>query len=172
VLAVFLLHTSQYFDTEGWVLKNTEQSFIVNVLRGALLDMWVMPLLFLLSGAASWYALESRNAGLYLLDRVKRLLIPLYGVGLFVLLPPQAYIDWSVNRGYNGTIWQLFPRYLSNLSLSFKTPYSTLPYVGHMWFLQHLFIISLVILPLPEGSSIKWPASAAVPAVSSCSCFP
>ncbi|UCF99638.1 MAG: acyltransferase [Spirochaetaceae bacterium] len=148
VLAVFLLHTSQYFDTEGWILKNAERSFIVNVLRGALLDMWVMPLLFLLSGAASWYALKSRNAGQYLLDRGKRLLIPLYGVGLFILLPPQAYIDWSVNRGYSGTIWELFPRYLGNLSLNFRTPYSTLPYAGHLWFLQHLFIISLVMLPL------------------------
>jgi peptidoglycan/LPS O-acetylase OafA/YrhL len=148
VLAVLLLHTSQYFDTEMWILKNTERSFIVNVLRTALIDMWVMSLLFLLSGAASWYGLRSRNAGRYLLDRVKRLLIPLYGVGLFILLPPQAYIDWSVNRGYSGTIWQLFPQYLSNMSLNFKTPYSTLPYVGHLWFLQHLFIISLVILPL------------------------
>jgi len=148
VLAIFLLHTSQFFDTEGWILKNAERSFIVNVLRGALLDMWVMPLLFLLSGAASRYALKSRNAGQYLLDRVKRLLIPLYGVGLFILLPPQAYIDWSFNRGYSGTFWQLFPRYLSNLSLSFKTPYATLPFAGHLWFLQHLFIISLGMLPL------------------------
>jgi glucan biosynthesis protein C len=148
VLAVFLLHTSQFFDTEPWILKNAEQSFIVNVLRGTLLDMWAMPLLFLLSGAASWYGLQSRNAGKYLLDRVKRLLIPLYGVGLFILLPPQAYIDWSANSGYSGTIWQLFPRYLSNLGLNFQTPYSTLPYAGHLWFLPHLFIISLVMLPL------------------------
>jgi len=148
VLAVFLLHTSQFFDTGGWILKNAERSFIVDVLRGALIDRWVMPLLFLLSGAASWYALKSRNAGQYLLDRVKRLLIPLYGVGLFILLPPQAYIDWSLNAGYSGTFWQLIPRYLGSLSLNFKTPYATLPYVGHLWFLQHLFIISLVMLPL------------------------
>jgi len=93
VLAVFLLHTSQFFGTGGWILENAERSFIVDVLRGALIDRWVMPLLFLLSGAASWYALKSRNAGQYLLDRFKRLLIPLYGVGLFILLPPQAYID-------------------------------------------------------------------------------
>ena len=148
VLAVFLLHTSQFFGTSGWILENAERSFIVDVLRGALIDRWVMPLLFLLSGAASWYALKSRNAGQYLLDRVKRLLIPLYGVGLFILLPPQAYIDWSLNEGYSGTIWELFPRYLGNMSLNFKTPYGTLPYAGHLWFLQHLFIISLVMLPL------------------------
>jgi len=148
VLAVFLLHTSQFFGTGGWILENAERSFIVDVLRGALIDRWVMPLLFLLSGVASWYALKSRNAGQYLLDRVKRLLIPLYGVGLFILLPPQAYIDWSVNSGNSGTIWQMIPRYLSNLGLSLQTPYSTLPYAGHLWFLQHLFIISLVMLPL------------------------
>jgi peptidoglycan/LPS O-acetylase OafA/YrhL len=148
VLAVFLLHTSQLFGTGGWILKNAERSFIVDVLRGALIDRWIMPFLFLLSGAASWYALKSRNAGQYLLDRVKRLLIPLYSVGLFILLPPQAYVDWSINGGYSGTFRKMVPRYLGNLGLSFKTPYATLPYAGHLWFLQHLFIISLVMLPL------------------------
>lgn len=53
-----------------------------------------------------------------------------------------------MNSGYSGTFWQLIPRYLGSLSLNFKTPYGTLPYAGHLWFLQHLFIISLVMLPL------------------------
>ena len=38
VLAVFLLHTSQFFGTGDWVLKNAERSFVVDVLRGALID--------------------------------------------------------------------------------------------------------------------------------------
>jgi glucan biosynthesis protein C len=33
VLAVFLLHMSQFFDTGGWILKNAEHSFIVDALR-------------------------------------------------------------------------------------------------------------------------------------------
>lgn len=40
-----------------------------------------MEFFFLLSGVGFWYALRSRTAGQYLLERVKRLLIPPYTVG-------------------------------------------------------------------------------------------
>ena len=62
-----------------------------------------MPLFFLLSGAGSWYALKSRTGGQYLLERVKRILIPLYGVGACILLLPQAYFEAVTNDGYTGT---------------------------------------------------------------------
>ena len=33
--AVFVFHCMRFFDTEGWLLKNSEQNFMVDVLRGA-----------------------------------------------------------------------------------------------------------------------------------------
>ncbi len=91
ILAVFIYHCARFFDTEGWHLKNAEQSFVLFVLTRGLIWTWLMELFFLLSGAGTWYSLKSRIGGQYLLARVKRLLIPLYGVGLLILMPPQLY---------------------------------------------------------------------------------
>jgi surface polysaccharide O-acyltransferase-like enzyme len=65
MMMVFLFHCARFFGGGGWHLKNPgEERFIANLFIG-LLDLWIMPLFFLLSGAGSWYALKSRNAGQY-----------------------------------------------------------------------------------------------------------
>jgi len=151
MLGIFFLHTSHFFDTGGWHVKNVEQSFLVGALRGGVIDMWVLPLLFLLSGAGSWYSLRSRSSGQYLIERVKRLLVPLYIVGMFVLLPPQLYFELTTNAGFTGTFWEMFPVYWNHLVSSGFTltdPFFFELFPGHLWFLQYLFLISLVILPL------------------------
>ena len=151
-LAVFLYHCTRFFDTEGWHLKNPQQSQLLFVLMRGLIWPWVMELFFVLSGVATWYALRSRSAGPYLWERVKRLLVPLYTVGLFLLLPPQAYFEVLTNSGYRGSFWQLVPRYFAALRLPRISPWPEsllpIPFGGHLWFLQYLFLISLLTLPL------------------------
>jgi hypothetical protein len=150
-LAIFLFHCSRFFDTQGWELKNVEQNQIVDVLRLGLVWTWVMELFFLLSGVGSWYALKSRTAGQYLLERVVRLLLPLFTVGLFLLLPPQYYFRLVTNEGFTGTFWEAMLRYfgkLGHFSLASPDGLLPLPFAGHLWFLQFLFLISLVALPL------------------------
>ncbi len=152
MLAVFLFHCTRLFDTEGWHVKNAEQSELLFVAMRGLIWPWVMELFFLLSGVGTWYVLKSRTAGAYLWARVKRLLIPLYTVGLFILLPPQFYLELFTNSGYRGTFWQILPRYFAGFAPPRITPWpDTLfpfPFSGHLWFLQYLFLISLVSLPL------------------------
>ncbi|CAB1058065.1 hypothetical protein D1BOALGB6SA_2821 [Olavius sp. associated proteobacterium Delta 1] len=152
ILAVFLYHCSRFFDPEGWHLKNTAQSELLFVLMRGLIWTWVMELFFLLSGVSTWYALRSKRAGAYIWERIKRLLIPLYTVGLFVLLPMQFYFELFTNKGYSGDFWQVIPLYLAGFkppSIS-PSPFSLLPipFPGHLWFLQYLFLISLMSLPL------------------------
>jgi peptidoglycan/LPS O-acetylase OafA/YrhL len=152
MLAVFLYHCTRFFDPEGWHLKNPEQSELLFVSMRGLIWTWVMELFFLLSGVGTWYALRSKRAGAYIWERVKRLLIPLYTVGLFVLLPLQFYFELLTNRGYSGNFWQVIPRYFA----SFTPPRITqwpgtllpIPFSGHLWFLEYLFLISLMSLPL------------------------
>jgi glucan biosynthesis protein C len=147
-LAVFVLHCGRFFDTVDWHLKNAQQSTMLTLFQ-AWLDQWMMPLLFLLSGLGSWYSLRSRTPGRYLLERVKRLLIPLYTVGAFILLPPQFYFELLTHRGYRGPVWKLIPPlYGGPLRFSLDAPYLINLWPGHLWFLQFLFIISLVMLPL------------------------
>ncbi len=148
MLAIFLFHNNRFFDTVGWHLKNADQSIVSTAFTG-LLDLWLMPLFFLLSGAGSWYALKFRTGGRYLFDRVKRLLIPLYTVGVFILVLPQVYFELVTNEGYTGTFWESIPLYLGSIPDKFNTgPFFFNVFWGHLWFLQFLFLISLVTLPL------------------------
>jgi peptidoglycan/LPS O-acetylase OafA/YrhL len=158
MLAIFVYHCTRFFGTEGWHLKNPEQSVVVFVLTRGLIWPWVMELFFVLSGAGAWYALKRRSGGQFLWDRVKRLLVPLYTVGLFVLIPPQAYFEAVTNGGYTGSLWDFLPLYYGRLFAGFfdifphvlNDPTRLVPYgfPGHLWFLQYLFLISVVTLPL------------------------
>ena len=151
IIAVFLLHSTHFFD-EGtdWHVQNKDQSIAVLVFRG-LINIWVMELFFLLSGAASWFSLKSKSGGQYLLERVKRIFVPMYTVGIFVLLPPTLYFTLVTNRGFTGTFWQMYPTYLNNVisyGFNIKSPFLFGIWPGHLWFLQFLFIMSVVLLPL------------------------
>jgi glucan biosynthesis protein C len=152
MLAIFFFHCTRFFDPEGWHLKNNDQSEILFVSMRGIIWPWVMELFFLLSGIGTWYALKSKSATSYMWERVKRLLIPLYGVGLFVLLPIQFYFEKYTNSGYERNFWQLIPNYFSSLNFPRITlrPDNLLPmpFSGHLWFLQYLFLISLLTLPL------------------------
>ena len=158
MLAVFVFHCTRFFGTEGWHLKNPDQSMVVFVLARGLIWPWVMELFFVVSGVAAWYALKSRSGGQYLWERVKRLLIPLYTVGLFILIPPQAYFESVTNGGYAGTFGEMLSLYFGRIPADFLDifpsvlydPARLVPFTfsGHLWFLQYLFLISLVTLPL------------------------
>jgi surface polysaccharide O-acyltransferase-like enzyme len=158
MLTVFVFHCSRFFCTEDWHLKvpASEQSDILKIVRDMLVGVWNMELFFLVAGFATWYSLRSRTGGQYLVERVKRLLVPLYTVGLFILVVPQKYFD-GVTHGYiTGTFWQWLPSYYLTLPGSVLSswrpdldPASLLPFPfsGHLWFIQTLFVISLVTLP-------------------------
>ncbi len=150
MLAVFLFHCARFFGGGRWHLNNAEESIVAMVFVGWL-DMWFMPMFCLLSGVGTWYALKSRTNGQYLGERVKRILVPLYTAGLFLLLPIQYYFELLSNHEYRGTFWEMLPQYFRRLALfSFNWPGGLVhvPFSGHLWFLGYLFLISLVALPL------------------------
>ena len=90
ILAVLLLipfHTARLFDFwEPNYVKNAELSAGLTY-QIAFIGPWHMPLLFLLAGAATWYALDFRSDGDYVRERFKRLLVPL-AFGVLVIVPP------------------------------------------------------------------------------------
>ena len=150
MLAVFFFHCASFFGGLKWHLNNNEKSIVAFVFIGWL-DTWFMPFFFLLSGAGSWYALRYRDNVKYFLERTKRILVPLYTVGLFLLLPPQFYFEIYSNEGYRGTFWNSLHYYfndMANFSFSWPGDLVHVPFSAHLWFLQFLFIASLLALPL------------------------
>jgi glucan biosynthesis protein C len=146
IVLVFFFHNARFYDPYPWHVKNAEQSFGM-FLFVAFLHAWIMPLFFLLSGVGSWYALKSRTAGQYLGERVLRLLVPLYTVGIFILLPPQLYWDRLTNGRFSGSFLEFYPSYFKDFHFDFLPPF-VIPWSGHLWFLIFLFSISLFSLPL------------------------
>jgi glucan biosynthesis protein C len=160
MLTVFVFHCTRFFCTEDWHLKvpAAEQSDILALLRTFFISVWFMELFFLVSGFATSYSLRRRSGGQYLVERVKRILIPLYTVGIFILVVPQAYFDRLTHGKITGTFWQWLPSYYRGLPADvfgiaprdvldpiFLVPYT---FSGHLWFIQMLFIVSLLTLPL------------------------
>ena len=144
VMAVLLLipfHSARVFDVfDDFYVKNGQTSRGLSWCVIAFLDPWHMPLLFVLAGAATWYALGHRSAGGYAAERTKRLFVP-FLLGILVIVPPQTYLaQWSKGLDASvGSYWD-FSGDLTGYTGGF-TP-------AHTWFIMFLFVFSLVALPL------------------------
>jgi len=166
MFSVFVFHCTRFFDTEDWHLKvpAAQQSEVWAITRGFLLWVWLMPLFFLIAGFATRYSLRHRSAGQYLVERVKRLLIPMYTVGMFIIVVPQAYFDRLTHGTITGTFWEWLPSFYRGLPGEVFAPPRVLdpiflvPYTfsGHLWFIQLLFIIVVLTLPLAMGNLAKF----------------
>jgi hypothetical protein len=143
ILIVFLFHGCRFFDSVDWHIKNAALSpvadFITFFLKG-----WMMPLFFFISGAGAWFALAYKSAGKFAKDRVKRILVPLL-FGIFILSPPQVYLERLSHRQFSGSFWQFMPHYFSGW-YSFGGNFA---WMGlHLWYLLLLFIFSFISLPV------------------------
>jgi glucan biosynthesis protein C len=154
MLIIFFFHNARFFDNLDWHLKNSDKSFGFTVFVG-FLAQWIMPMFFLLSGAGSWFALEFKNSKHYLLERVKRLLVPFYLIGFLILIPPQYYWEQVTHGRFLGDFFQFIPHYFHfpfepqffGIYFGFNPNFMSY-WPGHLWFLRYLFILSLLTLPI------------------------
>ncbi len=143
MFSVFLFHCARYFDHDGWHVKNSQLSFGFSVFVG-ILAQWIMPIFFILSGQSSRFSLSFRGPGQFLSERFKRLFIPLV-FGIFVLIPPQVYIEVITHGRFSGSFLEFYPHYFDG----FYGFGGNFAWMGlHLWFLQVLFLYSLATLPL------------------------
>ena len=143
ILGVFLYHSLRFFDPEDWHLKNA-------ILHPGLapfmkfFELWGMPLLFTISGAAVYYSLGRRTARKFLRARAARLLVPL-AAGIFSHSLWQVYLERSSHGLFAGSFIEFIPQY-------FKGLYGlggNFAWMGvHLWYLEVLFVFSLALLPI------------------------
>jgi glucan biosynthesis protein C len=135
---VFFYHCSRFFNTAGWHVKNAQTSSIVDIFTG-IFDLFGMPLIFAISGASIFFALRPGGARRFLRERALRLLLPL-GVGVLVLAPPQVYLDRLTHGLFKGTFLEFLPHYFQPANFSWNGV--------HLWYLQYLFVFTLLLMPL------------------------
>jgi glucan biosynthesis protein C len=154
MLWVFLFHVARLFDPIPWHVQNAETSNVVLMIV-IFLGSWGLTVFFVISGVASWFSLSSKSVGHFIVNRIKRLLVPLYTVGAFVLIPPQYYWDQVSKGEFHGTFWQSYVRYLGTFHLKPDLEFMSF-WCGHLWFLGFLFVISILTLPLMICGRTRW----------------
>jgi surface polysaccharide O-acyltransferase-like enzyme len=108
---------------------------------------WFMPLLFVISGISSRYALNIRTQKEFIKERVLKLFIPLVS-GILLLVPMQTFYAEKFHNGYDeGYFHQYIIFFTKETDLTGYTGGFT---PAHLWFILYLFIISLVALPVIE----------------------
>lgn len=139
ILSVFLFHIGMIFNSWGWHVKNDVTAGSKSVLWYIMVFMheWRMPLLILISGAGTYFALGKRTTSQYLEERFKRLFIPLL-VGVFTLVPVQVYIEKS---GQYDSLLSFYPHMFEGIYPEGNFSWH------HLWFIVYLFFIALVISP-------------------------
>ena len=141
ILLLIPYHAAQAFNTWGelnyflFYPDKAISSFIV------FCSPFYMPVMFLLAGMSTRYALKKRTYGQFMIERVKRLIIP-FVFGTLFFCPVMAYIGDKTNCGYEGGFfghYRIFFTKWTDLS-GFDGGFG----VGQFWFLYFLFVISVV----------------------------
>lgn len=81
ILFVFVYHSTRFFNLEDWEVKNPIRYEWVE-LWNLFAWNWMMPLIFVISGASLFYAVGKSGAGKFVKDKVLRLLVPYLAAAL------------------------------------------------------------------------------------------
>ncbi|UCD21316.1 MAG: acyltransferase [Chloroflexota bacterium] len=148
VFLLFFFHAACVFHpwSDNYI-KNDQLSPAIAYIFVWTLGHWHMSLFFVLAGASTYFALRKRSAAEYIKERVKRLFIPLI-FGTLVVIPPLSYLGLLNHSDYSQSFIAWFPSFFrlqtEDLNGFFMGGLTT----GHLWFILHLLVYSLIALPL------------------------
>ncbi|GAA4091734.1 acyltransferase family protein [Actinomadura miaoliensis] len=156
ILFLFPYHAARVFNEDASFYVKGEVNAAASVL--VQLSYWFMPLLFLLAGTSSHYALQRRTARTYVGERVSRLVVP-FVFGVLVVVPPQAYFAKRFHRGYEGSYPEFLRSYFTDFSDWSEYEGGISP--AHLWFILFLFLISVALVRpmarmVASGHSAGW----------------
>jgi glucan biosynthesis protein C len=133
-------------------LDKCKQSFIFNIV--IFISPWFMPLLFVLTGMSARYALVRRSNKQFVIERFKKLFIPLI-YGTFTVFAFMTFMADKFHNNYNGGFVAHYKVFLTNISD--MTGYEGYFTPGHLWFLLYLFIISMITIAIIAIQKMAFP---------------
>jgi surface polysaccharide O-acyltransferase-like enzyme len=154
ILALFPFHAGQIYNEAAFYVKDTVSSPLIMGISDFIYQ-WHMPLFMFLAGIGSYYALGYRPSRKYLLERFKRLVIPLI-FGTLVFVPLLTYLRmfgdpnrvWHEGFSHNAipefdkSYLEYYPDFFNGIYPNGNLEWS------HLWFLAYLFTFSLIALPI------------------------
>lgn len=145
VMAFYILiffHVGMVFVPWDFHIKNLQTAEWFEIWMNWL-HQWRLPLLFMISGIVIYYSLGKRRSKGFLLERSRRLLIPLI-FGMLVIIPPQIYVERISNGVHFANYWEFW-----------KIVFNFIPYPDggalswhHLWYVLYIFVYSIAALPI------------------------
>lgn len=137
---LIFFHVGMFFNTWGWHIKNNE---LVDWLQFpmAFTSQWRIPILFVVSGMGTRFALSYRSGNQYIKERFERLFIPLV-VGMLIIVAPQVYFERVADGDFAGSFFAFYPSYFDGIYPTGNFSWH------HLWFLPYLFVFSILATPL------------------------
>lgn len=138
---LIFFHVGMLFVPWGFHIKN---NYIYDwmVYPMWFLNQWRLPILFVISGMGTYYALQKRTGLQFTLERIKRLFIPLV-FGMIFIIPPQVYIERLDKNQFAGNYFNFWP----GQAFDGVYPEGNLSW-HHLWFLPYLLLFSLILIPV------------------------
>ena len=138
ITLVVLGHVAVSYGAEGdWYIHGKGQvspvAFILTLPLMAIGAAFMMGLLFLIAGYFTPRSYDRKGPGPFLVDRLKRLGIPLLLFAI-VINPVNQYLVEAHAGEYQGSYWSFIPPYIRNLDTAG---------FGVTWFLEALLIFSI-----------------------------
>ncbi len=142
IIVLVFFHTGMMFVGWGWHIENNVTALVLEMPMD-IAHRLRMPLLFIIAGASLVFACKRRDRWQAVIERSQKLLLPLV-IGIFVIVPPQIYIERIVNHQFDGG----YLDFIVQRVLQFE-PYPAGNFSWHhLWFIAYLFVYSLLLLPL------------------------
>jgi glucans biosynthesis protein C len=134
-------HVGMFFVPWGWHIKNdviyTELTRVMYFI-----NQWRLPILFVISGMGTYYALAKRTGKQFAAERIQRLFIPLL-VGMAIVVPPQVYFERLDKAQFAGSYLDYWPQH-AFIGVYPEGNFSW----HHLWFLPYLLLFSLILIPV------------------------
>ncbi len=134
-------HTGKFFEPNDFHIKNNT-IYDGLTLPMYFLNRWRLPILFVISGMGTYFALNKRSSWQFSKERIIRLFIPLV-FGMIFIVPPQVYIERITDHDFSGNYFSFW----KEVAFIGVYPEGNLSW-HHLWFLPYLLLFSLIWLPI------------------------
>ncbi len=145
ILIVFLFHCAKIFDYHTTDVFSAARSPVLSAFR-EFHFLWLMPLFFAVSGASVFFSLNQEAVRPFVKARITRLLIPLIIVGTFLINAFYVYAIRLFKGQAEGGFFHWYPKFFDGM-WGFGGNFAPLGHGTHLWYLEYLFIFSLILLP-------------------------
>lgn len=146
ILSVFIYHSTRFFNLGDWHVKSAGTYSGVGFFEN-FMEVWMMPFIFVISGASVYFAMDKGGAGKFFKDKILRLGVPLL-VGVFTHASIQVYLERLTHHQFSGSYFEFLPHYFDGFYIDTGIG-GNFAWAGmHLWYLLVLFLFCILCYPV------------------------